>query len=122
MAHDYRAALDKYRGVNVIGQTAYVSGHIGWRDGAPTVTGTLGADLDVEAGRIAARDAAPTALGTLEQALGDLTTIAAVARIFGTVRATAAFAQHPAVIDGASQLLLDVLGPDVGAHARSRSA
>lgn len=80
MAHDYRAALDTlglalidlppagtYRGVSIVGNTAYVAGHIGWHDGGPSVVGTLGDDLDITAGKIAARDAALTALGTLER-------------------------------------------------------
>lgn len=135
MTHDYRAALDTlglalidlppagtYRGVSIVGNTAYVAGHIGWHDGGPSVVGTLGDDIDIAAGKIAARDAALTALGTLERELGSLDRIAAIPKLFGMVRATDSFGQHPAVIDGASKLLLDVLGPDVATHARSAVA
>lgn len=130
--HDYRKALEElglellehpvagtYSGLKIAGNTIYVSGHVGWRDGHASVVGRLGDDLGVEDGQRAARDAALAALGTLERELGDLSSIRSVARMFGMVRATSSFGEHPKVINGASQILLDVLGPEVGEHSRS---
>ncbi|MFI5735111.1 RidA family protein [Kribbella sp. NPDC051587] len=130
--HDYRTALSaaglellkhptvgKYQGFSVVGNTLHVSGHIGWRNGGVSIVGTLGHDLDVPAGKEAARDAALAALGTVEKALGSLERVRSVPRLFGMVRASGTFEQHPAVIDGASEILLTVLGEDAGAHSRS---
>jgi enamine deaminase RidA (YjgF/YER057c/UK114 family) len=99
------------------GDLVYVSGHIGWRDGKASVVGVLGGDLSVEQGKVAARDAALSALGTLNREFG-LDRIASVVRLFGMVRADPGFTQHPAVIDGASEVLLELLG-ERGRHSRS---
>jgi enamine deaminase RidA (YjgF/YER057c/UK114 family) len=55
----------------------------------------------------------------LQRALGDLDRVAAWLRIFGMVNSASGFTRQPAVINGASDLILDVFGPDIGAHARS---
>jgi enamine deaminase RidA (YjgF/YER057c/UK114 family) len=107
-----------YQPVVLAGDFAYVSGHVGWRNGGASVIGTLGLDLTIEDGQRAARDAALALLGTLERELGTLDRVASVPRLFGMVRALPEFTQHPAVINGASQLLADVFGAR-GAHSRS---
>jgi enamine deaminase RidA (YjgF/YER057c/UK114 family) len=100
------------------GDLVFVSGHIGWRDGKASVVGVLGAELTVDQGKIAARDAALAALGILDRELGGLDKIESVVRMFGMVRADPRFGQHPAVIDWAAEVLLELLG-DRGVHARS---
>jgi len=73
----------------------------------------------VEAGRRAAELAALGILATLRAALGSLERVRRVIRIFGMVNAAPRFDQQPAVINGASQLLADVFGPEHGVGARS---
>lgn len=82
-------------------------------------TGKLGADMEVEAGYATARAVALTMLATVKAEVGDLDRVARVIRLFGMVNCTPDFVQMPAVIDGASDLFFDLLGPDAGCHARS---
>jgi enamine deaminase RidA (YjgF/YER057c/UK114 family) len=82
------------------------------------VTGKLGQDLTVEEGYEAARLTAINQLGVLKATLGDLNRAKRIIKMFGMVNATADFTEHPAVINGASDLLVDVFG-DCGRHARS---
>ena len=58
-------------------------------------------------------------LGSLQRELGDLDRIAAWTRVFGMVNAVPGFSRQPNVINGFSDLILEVFGPDVGAHSRS---
>ena len=58
-------------------------------------------------------------LGSLQRALGDLDRITAWGRIFGMVNSAPGFDRQPAVINGFSDLILELFGPEVGAHARS---
>ncbi|MEU1663928.1 RidA family protein [Streptomyces sparsogenes] len=111
-------AAGSYAPLVVDGDLAFVSGHVGWRDGGASAVGVLGDDFTVEDGQRAARDAALALLGTLERELGTLDRIAGVPRLFGMVRALPSFTRHPAVINGASELLMDVLG-ERGVHSRS---
>jgi enamine deaminase RidA (YjgF/YER057c/UK114 family) len=82
------------------------------------VTGKLGQDLTIEQGYEAARLTAITQLGVLKATLGDLGRVKRIVKLFGMVDATPAFTEHPAVINGASDLLVEVFG-DCGRHARS---
>lgn len=111
-------AAGLYKPLMIEGDLAFVSGHVGWRNDGASVVGLLGDDLTVEDGQRAARDAALALLGSLEKGLGTLDRIASVSRLFGMVRALPTFAEHPAVINGASELLVDVLG-ERGVHSRS---
>jgi len=82
-------------------------------------TGTLGADLDLEQGREAARLTALNLLAQAAEALaGDLDRITRCLKIFGLVNADPGFTDAHRVIDGASDLIVDVLGP-AGRHARA---
>ena len=58
-------------------------------------------------------------LGSLHRALGDLDRIAGWTRLFGMVNSAPGFQQQPAVINGCSDLIIEVFGPEVGAHTRS---
>jgi enamine deaminase RidA (YjgF/YER057c/UK114 family) len=95
----------------------FVSGHAAWEDGR-FVTGRLGDDMSLEDGQRAARLAALCCLSTLKAELGELSRIRRFVKLLGMVRATPDFAQVTQVIDGCSDLLIDLFGDD-GRHARS---
>ena len=79
----------------------------------------MGAELTVEQGYQAARLVALNILATLKRELGDLDRVTAWARVFGMVNSAPGFNQHPSVINGFSDLILELWGSEAGAHARS---
>ena len=81
-------------------------------------TGRLGADLGVEQGRLAARNCALNLLAQTRDALGSLDRVEQVVKLTGFVACTADFTATPAVMDGASRLLIELFG-ERGRHARS---
>jgi enamine deaminase RidA (YjgF/YER057c/UK114 family) len=95
----------------------YVGGH-GPIDGAGVVRGKVGGDVSLEEGKEAARRTALSILATLAQELGDLDRIERILKVFGMVNVAPGFNQTPAVIDGCSDLLVDVFG-EAGRHTRS---
>lgn len=107
--------------VRIVGHRALISGHGPQRpDGSIAgPLGKLGRELSVEQGYAAAQLTALAILGSLARALGDLDRIAAWGRVFGMVNSAPGFNQQPSVINGFSDLILELFGPDVGAHARS---
>jgi enamine deaminase RidA (YjgF/YER057c/UK114 family) len=110
-----------FRFVHVIGDRALISGH-GPQNADGSIArplGKVGRDLTVEQGYHAARLTALSMLGSLQRVLGDLDRITAWGRVFGMVNSTAWFNHQPSVINGFSDLILELFGPDVGAHARS---
>jgi enamine deaminase RidA (YjgF/YER057c/UK114 family) len=107
--------------VRIRGNRAYIAGH-GPQNPDGTLAGPfgkVGAEVAVDEGYQAARLTALSILGSLQRALGDLDRVAAWLRIFGMVNAAPGFTQEPAVINGCSDLILEVFGPEIGAHARS---
>jgi enamine deaminase RidA (YjgF/YER057c/UK114 family) len=107
--------------VRVIGDRAVASGH-GPQAPDGSIGGALGRvgdEISVDQAYESARLVALSILGSLERVLGDLDRITAWGRVFGMVWCTPDFHQQPAVINGFSDLILDVFGPDIGAHARS---
>ena len=110
-----------FQSVRLVGRRAIISGH-GPQDahGAfATPLGKVGRDLSVEQGYAAARLTALSILGSLQRAIGDLDRIVAWTRIFGMVNSASGFNRQPAVINGCSDLILELYGPEIGAHARS---
>ena len=107
--------------VRLVGQRAFVSGHGPQNaDGSlATPLGKLGRELTVEQGYAAARLTALSILGSLQRALGDLDRVAAWSRVFGMVNSASGFNRQPSVINGFSDLVLELYGDVVGAHARS---
>ncbi len=99
------------------GNMLYLSGHLGKRDGA-VVTGSVGDDVDTDTAYDLARRAAIDLLGTARAALGTLDTVTVV-KLTGFVHSAPAFTEQSAVINGASDLLVSVFGPERGRHARS---
>lgn len=110
-----------FRFVRLVGNRALISGHGPQApDGSiAEPLGKLGKELTVEQGYAAARLTALSILGSLRRALGDLDQIAAWGRIFGMVNSASGFNRQPSVINGFSDLILDLYGPERGAHARS---
>jgi enamine deaminase RidA (YjgF/YER057c/UK114 family) len=107
--------------VRVFGDRAFVSGHgpLAADGSLAKPLGKIGAELTQEQGYQAARLTGLAILASLRQALGDLDRIEAWLRVFGMVNTTPGFNRFPAVINGFSDLILAVFGPDAGAHARS---
>ncbi len=107
--------------VRIVGDRAIVSGHGPQNaDGSSAGPfGKVGAEVSVEEAYAAARGTALSILGDLSRTLGDLDRITAWVRVFGMVASAPGFDRQPAVINGFSDLILDVFGPEVGAHARS---
>lgn len=109
-----------FSAVRVVGDRVFVSGH-GPQNGDGSLAGPfgkLGADLTIEQGYASARLVALSVLGSLARELGDLDRIAAWLRVFGMVNSAPGFADQPSVINGFSDLIIELFG-DVGAHARS---
>jgi hypothetical protein len=107
--------------VRIIGRRALISGHGPQSpDGSfAKPLGKLGREVSLEQGYLAARLTALSILGSLKRALGDLDRVAAWTRVFGMVNSAPGFNQQPSVINGCSDLILELYGPDVGAHSRS---
>ena len=106
-----------YLGCVVIDDMVHVGGH-GPISGAEVVRGKVGSDLTLEEAKIAARMTGLSILATLQSSLGDLDRIERIVKVFGMVNVAPGFNQTPAVIDGCSDLLVEIFG-DAGRHTRS---
>ena len=111
------APVANYLGCVVDNGIVYVGGHPPI-DGGDMIRGKVGRDLSLEEGRHAARLTALSILATLRAELGDLDRIARIVKVFGMVNVAPGFNQTPAVIDGCSDLLVEIFG-DAGRHTRS---
>ncbi|TSE20413.1 reactive intermediate/imine deaminase [Tepidimonas alkaliphilus] len=104
------------------GKLVFLSGHIAKRGGQPWV-GQLGATMTTAEGQAAARAVAIDLLGTLQAACRaagtDLDSVARIVKVLSLVNSTPTFTEQHLVTNGCSELLLQVFGPEVGAHARS---
>jgi enamine deaminase RidA (YjgF/YER057c/UK114 family) len=108
-----------YKPVVVVGNMAYVSGHGPLKSDGTMMTGRVGADVDQDGGYKAARQVGLTILTTLRTQLGSLNKIKRLVKTLGMVNSTAEFKNHPAVINGYSDLMKEVFGDDNGVGARS---
>lgn len=108
----------RYRPGVIAGDLIFLAG-FGPRneDGSP-ISGVVGADMDIAAAQAAARIVGLTILSTLQHMLGDLDRVRQVVKITGMVNAVPGFAQHPRVLDGCSDVLVEALGAR-GEHARA---
>ncbi len=107
--------------VNVRGNRAFVSGH-GPQNDDGTLSGPfgkLGREVSVDEGYQLARKTGLSMLASLRRELHDLDRISGWGRVFGMVNCMPEFTQQPAVINGFSDLILEVFGPETGRHARS---
>jgi enamine deaminase RidA (YjgF/YER057c/UK114 family) len=100
------------------GNLVFISGHIARKDGKPWV-GQLGVNLGTEDGKAAARAIAIDLLGTLQAAVGDLQRVTRIVKVMSLVNSAATFTEQHLVTNGCSELLVQVFGAEVGAHARS---
>jgi len=101
----------------VAGPLLFVSGQIAVAGGKVLNPGKCGAGVSVEAAAALARQCALQALAIVRAELGSLDQVRRVARVAGYVASAEGFTDHPEVINGASQLLIDVFG-EAGRHAR----
>jgi len=109
---------DPLDAVVVHGGVARTSGQLPRIDGRITCIGTLGGDVSVDEGAAAARVCALNALSVLRAELGSLDRVQRVLTVTGFVACVPGFAEQPAVIDGASRVLVEIFG-DAGRHTRS---
>ena len=115
---DAPAPAANYVSFAIAGNLVHVSGQIS-RDDTGPITGKLGADVDVEAGAAAARTCALALIAQVRQACdGDLDRLVRVVKLTGFVNSTPDFTDQPKVVNGASDLMVEVFG-ERGRHARS---
>ena len=101
------------------GNLVFISGHIARKDGKPWV-GQLGLTMTTVEGQQAARAIAIELMGTLAAAVGgDLSRVRRIVKVMSLVNSVATFTEQHLVTNGCSELLVQVFGPEVGAHARS---
>jgi enamine deaminase RidA (YjgF/YER057c/UK114 family) len=112
-------AVGLYRPAVEAGGLLYLSGHGPLCADGTLIRGRVGDDLDTTAGYAAARQTGLAMLATLRKHCGSLDRVARLVKTFGLVQATPAFQDHPAVINGFSELMRDVFGEEHGIAARS---
>jgi enamine deaminase RidA (YjgF/YER057c/UK114 family) len=108
-----------YKPLVVVGNMAYVSGHGPLQNDESMITGRIGAEIDVQGGYQAARQTGLAILATIRQYLGSINRVRRVVKLLGMVNCTSDFQQHPAVINGCSELFRELWGDDRGVGARS---
>jgi enamine deaminase RidA (YjgF/YER057c/UK114 family) len=108
-----------YKPVLVVDKFLYVSGQGPVQSDGTLMKGRLGADLDMEQGKQAARQVGLTMLSTIKTHYGELKKIKRLVKVLGMVNSTPEFESHPAVINGFSELMSEVFGPENGVAVRS---
>jgi enamine deaminase RidA (YjgF/YER057c/UK114 family) len=112
-------AVANYKGFSIVGNLIVVSGQLPLQNGEILYKGCLGKDVSLEIGQQAARLCGLNILSQLYAALeNDWSKLDQCVRLGGFVASTAEFCDHPKVVNGASDLMVDVLG-DLGRHARA---
>ena len=101
------------------GNIVFLSGHGPSKDGQLTFIGKVGRDMDVKTAYESAQLVALNLLASLKEEIGDLDKVKRIVKLLGMVNCTEDFAQQPEVINGASDLLVELYGPERGKHARS---
>ena len=101
-----------------VGNLVYLSGHGPDKPDGSLVTGKVGSDLTLEQAKDAARLTAISLLSTLKAEIGSLNKVKRIVKVLGMVNAVPGFEQHPQVINGCSDLMVEVFGEN-GKHARS---
>ena len=100
------------------GKLVFLSGHGPRKPDGGFVAGKVGSDISIEEGQLAARYTCIALLASLKQEIGKLSRVKRIVRVFGMVNVAEGFNQTPAIINGCSQLLIDIWG-DNGRHARA---
>ncbi len=113
-----RSPVANYVPAVTAGNLVFLSGHGPYLADGSLITGKLGRELTVEEGYAAARATILACLASLQAEIGSLDRVKRIVKLFGMVNCTEDFASHPQVINGASDLLVEIFG-EVGRHARS---
>lgn len=113
------SALGIYYPLVITGNHLYVSGQGPMMSDGELIKGKVGRDLSLEEGQLAARQVGLTMLSTIKAQIGDLDRINRILKTLGMVNCYPEFEQHPQTINGFSQLMVDVLGEELGKGARS---
>jgi enamine deaminase RidA (YjgF/YER057c/UK114 family) len=100
------------------GKLVFLSGHVAKKDGKAWV-GQLGKNMTTDEAKLAARGIAIDLLGTLHAAVGDLNRVKRIVKLMSLVNSTGDFTEQHLVTNGASELIGEVFGATIGAHARS---
>jgi enamine deaminase RidA (YjgF/YER057c/UK114 family) len=108
-----------YKPVLAIYNFLYVSGQGPVRSDGTLIKGKLGKDLSIEEGKLAARQVGLTMLSTIKAHYGELNRIKRLVKVLGMVNSAPEFDQHPAVVNGFSELMADVFGQENGIGVRS---
>ncbi len=108
-----------YKPCLVVDNLLYISGLGPFRSDGSLIKGKVGGDLSQEEGKLAARQVALVMLAAIKSQLGDLNKIKRIVKTFGMVNSTPDFDQHPAVINGFSELMAQVFGEENGIGVRS---
>ena len=108
-----------YKPVLVVGNFLYVSGQGPMQGDGTYMTGRVGEQLSLEEGKEAARQVGLTMLATIIPHFGELDAIKRVVKVLGMVNSTPEFGNHPLVINGFSELMAEIFGPDHGIGVRS---
>ncbi len=108
-----------YKPVLVIDKFLYVSGQGPVRSDGTQITGKVGKDISTEEAILAARQVGLTMLSTIKEHFGELKKIKRIVKVLGMVNSAPSFDQHPAVINGFSELMADVFGKENGIGVRS---
>lgn len=110
--------IGNYAPVVRAGSLLFLSGHGPRSGGKPVMTGKVGQDLAIEQGYEAAKLSTLNCLSSIKKELGDLDKVKRIVKLLGMVNCTEDFREHPKVINGASDLLVELFG-ESGKHARS---
>jgi len=113
------ASKGVYKRCLVAGNLLYVSGHISVNNDGRPITGKLGKDLSDEEGTLAARQCGLAILTSLKDHLGNLDKIKRVIKILGMVNSTPDYEKHPVIINGCSELYVQLWGDENGKGVRS---
>ncbi|MEO9804522.1 MAG: RidA family protein [Reichenbachiella sp.] len=108
-----------YRPLLVVDNFLYVSGHGPVNNDGSLMQGRAGDNISLEEAKVAARQVGLTVLSTIQTHFGDLNKIKRVVKVLGMVNCTPDFIQQPFVINGFSELMADVFGPEHGIGVRS---
>jgi enamine deaminase RidA (YjgF/YER057c/UK114 family) len=112
------APLAAYIPAKKTGQVIFTAGQLPIQKGELICKGLLGQDVDVEQAYQAARICTLNALAAIKGVIGDLDRIKQIVRVVGYIASVPTFTQQPAVVNGSSELLLEIFGEN-GKHARS---
>jgi len=108
-----------YKPVLVVDHFLYISGQGPMKNDGSLIIGRAGHDMTMEEAKVAARQVALTMLSTIQTHFGDIDKIKRIVKTLGMVNSTPDFGQQPLVINGFSELMADIFGPDNGVGVRS---